>query len=264
MDFFAEPVDEGTDSMDYDAGSGDLRSHLDARAGLNTGQEELFQDPVNVIHDIPVYPTAATPIPYLYAGNPIGIPDPAYQWWQHTPQYYPPPPMYQFQPPPQMYPQPTYAPMPNPSVVPPVGVPAMSDPELRRVQSERRPPRLGRRRRCTCVSLTKTPELSPEALHHARHPEEALSSAYGRPPASVWESEMRDDYLLIDLSDRRDPMRTLTDLQGRDDRSALRDENSRPLRSGPIDEVPWDSARSKRLARNSGQRSRLCHLAPSA
>nr|GMC79909.1 uncharacterized protein LOC109155647 [Ipomoea batatas] len=198
MDFFVEPVDEGTDSMNYDAGSDDLRSHLDARVGLHTDQEELFQDSVNVIHDIPVYPTAATPAPYPYGVNPMGIPDPTYQWWQHTPQYYAPP-MYQFQPPPQLYPQPTYAPMPNPSVVPPVGVPAMSDPELRRVQSERRPPRLGRRRRYTCVNPTGMPEISPEVLHPDLLPEEALSNAYGRPPVSVWGSETRDGCLLIDL-----------------------------------------------------------------
>nr|GMD17534.1 uncharacterized protein LOC109155647 [Ipomoea batatas] len=139
MDFFAEPAEEGMEFMNHDADSDDLRSHLNSRAGLNRDVEDPAQDPVNIIHEVPVYPHVATPVPYPYVINPMGIPDPAYQWWQHTPQYYPPP-AYQFQPPPHVYPQPSYAPWPNASTIPQMGAPT-SDPELRRSQSERRPPR---------------------------------------------------------------------------------------------------------------------------
>nr|GLL21722.1 uncharacterized protein LOC109155647 [Ipomoea trifida] len=199
MDRFTEPAEEGADVMNYDAenydaDSDDLRSHLNARADA----EELFQDLVNVIHDIPVYPTVTTPIPYPYGINPMGIPDPSYQWWQHTPQYYAPP-MYQFQPPPHLYPQHAYAPVPSPSAIPPVGAAAMNDPELRRAHSERRPPRLGKGHRCTHGNPTGTSRISPGVLRPTRPPNEALLSDYARRPGSGWGSETKGGYPLIAL-----------------------------------------------------------------
>nr|GLL30039.1 uncharacterized protein LOC109155647 [Ipomoea trifida] len=85
------------------------------------------QDPVNVIHEVPVYPQATGPVTYQYPLHPMGVPDLNYPWWQGTPQYYPTP--YQFQP--GIYPQPAYVPVPE---TPPNPI----NPELRRAQSKRR------------------------------------------------------------------------------------------------------------------------------
>nr|GMC51328.1 uncharacterized protein LOC109155647 [Ipomoea batatas] len=75
-------------------------------------------------------------MPYQYPMNSMGIPDLNYQWWQHTSQYYPQPPPYQFQP--GIYPQSTYFPAPGVSPAPLRRDGTPNNPELRRVQSERR------------------------------------------------------------------------------------------------------------------------------
>nr|GMC82111.1 hypothetical protein Iba_chr04bCG10330 [Ipomoea batatas] len=62
MDFFAEPAEEGMEFMNHDADSDDLRSHLNSRAGLNRDVEDPAEDPVNIIHEVPVYPHVATPV----------------------------------------------------------------------------------------------------------------------------------------------------------------------------------------------------------
>nr|GMC46367.1 uncharacterized protein LOC109155647 [Ipomoea batatas] len=98
LDFFNEPDAQEMEFMeDPEAEERDLRTHLNARAGLERAHpvEPPPQEPVNVIHEIPTYPQGAGQMPYQYPLNPIGIPDLNYQWWQHTPQYYPLPP-YQF------------------------------------------------------------------------------------------------------------------------------------------------------------------------
>nr|GLL33572.1 uncharacterized protein LOC109155647 [Ipomoea trifida] len=122
-----------------DTNSDDICSHLNARMERNLGTEDLYQNPVNIIHEVPNYQPMATPMPYPYAFNPMGIPELTNSWWQHAPHYYAPP-MYQFQPTPQGFPQPTFTPAPNASAAPPVGTSMVREPELRRVQSERRPP----------------------------------------------------------------------------------------------------------------------------
>nr|GME18669.1 ribonuclease H [Ipomoea batatas] len=116
---------------DPEAGDQDLRSHLNARTGSERAHhvEPPPQEPIDIIHEVPVYPQGARQIPYPYTMNPMGVPDLNYPWWQHTPQYYPHPPPYQFQP--GVFSQPTYFPVPRVSPTP-------VNPELRRVQSERR------------------------------------------------------------------------------------------------------------------------------
>nr|GMD76717.1 uncharacterized protein LOC109155647 [Ipomoea batatas] len=130
LDFFNEPENQMEDSDDPEAGDRDLRSHLNARMGSDRAHpvEPPAQEPINVIHEVPIFPQAVGQTPYQYPMNPMGVPDLNYPWWQGTPQYYPPP--YQF--PPGIYPWPTYFPMPEVS-------PNPVNPELRRVQSERRP-----------------------------------------------------------------------------------------------------------------------------
>nr|GMD16255.1 beta-galactosidase-like [Ipomoea batatas] len=131
LDFFNEPENKEMEyADDLEAGDHDLRSHLNARIGSDrTHQAEPPpQDPVNVIHEVPVYPQTTGPVTYQYPVHPMGIPDLNYPWWQGTPQYYPTP--YQF--PPGIYPQPAYFSVPEVS-------PNPVNPELRRARSERRP-----------------------------------------------------------------------------------------------------------------------------
>nr|GMC60957.1 hypothetical protein Iba_chr02bCG15510 [Ipomoea batatas] len=101
LDFFNEPETQEMEYMnDLEAGDQDLRSHLNARTGSERAHpaEPLPQEPIDIIHE-------------------------------HTPQYYPHPPPYQFQP--GVFSQPAYFPIPGVSPTP-VNL------ELRRVQSERR------------------------------------------------------------------------------------------------------------------------------
>nr|GMD47177.1 RAC-like 6 [Ipomoea batatas] len=121
------------------AESEDLQSHLNACLGVNDGPDEAAQDQINVIHEVPMYQPGPTLVPYPYMVNPI-------QWLLPTritiggnstlPILRFPP--YLFQPGSTMYPQPTYVLVPNAPAMPPVRDFSMSEPELRRVQSERR------------------------------------------------------------------------------------------------------------------------------
>nr|GLL35697.1 uncharacterized protein LOC109155647 [Ipomoea trifida] len=129
LDFFNEPENQEMEYVDdLEAGDHDLRSHLNTRMGWTHPAEPSPQDPVKVIHEVPVYPQTTGPVTYQYPVHPMGIPDLNYPWWQGTPQCYPTP--YQF--PPGIYPQPAYFPVPKVS-------PNPVNPELRRAQSERRP-----------------------------------------------------------------------------------------------------------------------------
>nr|GMD26874.1 uncharacterized protein LOC109155647 [Ipomoea batatas] len=131
LDFFNEQENQEMEyAADPEADDQDLRSHLNARMGSDRTHpaEPPPQDPVNVIHEVPVYPQATGPAMYQYPVHPMGVPDLNYPWWQGTPQYYPTP--YQF--PQGIFPQPAYFPVPE---TPPNPV----HPELRRAQSERRP-----------------------------------------------------------------------------------------------------------------------------
>nr|GLL23711.1 uncharacterized protein LOC109155647 [Ipomoea trifida] len=131
LDFFNEQENQEMEyAADPEADDQDLRSHLNARMGSDRTHpaEPPPQDPVNVIHEVPVYPQATGPAMYQYPVHPMGVPDLNYPWWQGTPQYYPTP--YQF--PQGIFPQPAYFPVPE---TPPNPI----HPELRRAQSERRP-----------------------------------------------------------------------------------------------------------------------------
>nr|GLL41911.1 hypothetical protein Itr_chr12CG14900 [Ipomoea trifida] len=126
LDFFNELDAQEMEFVDVpEAGDHDLRSHLNARAGSERDHpaEPPPQEPINVIHEIPTYLQGVGQVPYQHPMNPMGIPDLNYQWWQHMPQYYPPPP-YQFQP--GVFSQPTYFPTPAVSPMP-------ANPGLRRV-----------------------------------------------------------------------------------------------------------------------------------
>nr|GMD32876.1 uncharacterized protein LOC109155647 [Ipomoea batatas] len=129
LDFFNEPENQMEDPDDHGTGDQDLRSHLNARMGSDRAHpvEPPPQEPINVIHEVPVFPQIVGQPSYQYPMNPMGVPDLNYPWWQGTPQYYPP--QYQFTP--GVYPQPAYFPMPE-------AAPNPVNPELRRVQSERR------------------------------------------------------------------------------------------------------------------------------
>nr|GMD27164.1 uncharacterized protein LOC109155647 [Ipomoea batatas] len=132
LDFFNEQENQEMEyAADPEADDQDLRSHLNARMGSDRTHpvEPPPQDPVNVIHEVPVYPQATGPVTYQYPLHPMGVPDLNYPWWQGTPQYYPTP--YQF--PPGLYPQPAYVLVPETPLNP-------VNPELRRAQSERRAP----------------------------------------------------------------------------------------------------------------------------
>lgn len=101
LDFFNKPEAQEMDFMnDLGTDGQDLRSHLNTRAGSDRThpEEPPQQDPNNIIHEATTYPPGAGSVPYQYPVTPMGIPDLNYQWWQHTPQYYAPPPPYQFQP----------------------------------------------------------------------------------------------------------------------------------------------------------------------
>nr|GLL20082.1 uncharacterized protein LOC109184184 [Ipomoea trifida] len=131
LDFFHEQENQEMEyAADPEADDQDLRSHLNARMGSDRTHpaEPPPQDPVNVIHEVPMYPQATGPAMYQYPAHPMGVPDLNYPWWQGTPQYYPTP--YQF--PQGIFPQPTYFPVPETPLNP-------VHPELRRAQSERRP-----------------------------------------------------------------------------------------------------------------------------
>nr|GMC64619.1 ribonuclease H [Ipomoea batatas] len=98
LDFFNERETQDMEYMnDPEAGDQDLRSHLNARTGSERAHhvEPPPQEPIDIIHEVPVYPQGARQIPYPYTMNPMGVPDLNYPWWQHTPQYYPHPPPYQ-------------------------------------------------------------------------------------------------------------------------------------------------------------------------
>nr|GLL29897.1 uncharacterized protein LOC109155647 [Ipomoea trifida] len=141
LDFFNDPEPREMDFMnDPVLDDKDLRSHLNARVGSDRAhpEEPPPEDPVNIIHEAPTVPPGAGPMPYQYPVHPMGIPDLNYQWWQHTPQSYAPPPTYQYQP--VVYPIPAYFPTPGVSAVPPGHGFTPVNPEFRRVQSERRPP----------------------------------------------------------------------------------------------------------------------------
>nr|GLL29455.1 uncharacterized protein LOC109155647 [Ipomoea trifida] len=132
LDFFNEQENQEMEYIDDpEADNQDLRSHLNARMGSDRAHpvEPPQQDPVNVIHEVPVYPQATGPVTYQYPLHPMGVPDLNYPWWQGTPQYYPTP--YQF--PLGVYPQLAYVPVPETPLNP-------VNPELRRAQSERRAP----------------------------------------------------------------------------------------------------------------------------
>nr|GMD48554.1 hypothetical protein Iba_chr10fCG7460 [Ipomoea batatas] len=142
MDFFAELETEDMGFLNNSAAeSEDLRSHLNARMGVNDGPDEAAQDPINVIHEVPMYQPGPTPVPYPYMVNSI-------QWLLPTritiggsstlPILCFPP--YSFQPGSTMYPQPTYVIVPNAPAIPPARDFSISEPELRCVQSERRAP----------------------------------------------------------------------------------------------------------------------------
>nr|GMC71100.1 aldehyde oxidase GLOX1-like [Ipomoea batatas] len=100
LDFFNEPENQEMEyADDPEAGDQDLRFHLNAHTGSDRAH--------------PAEPPPQEPVNIIHEG---------------TPQYYPPP--YQFQP--GIYPQPAYFLVPGVS-------PNPVNPELRRVQSERRP-----------------------------------------------------------------------------------------------------------------------------
>nr|GLL49721.1 uncharacterized protein LOC109155647 [Ipomoea trifida] len=129
LDFFNELENQMEDPDDPGTGDQDFRSHLNARMGSDRAHpvEPPPLEPINVIHEVPVFPQIVGQPSYQYPVNPMGVPDLNYPWWQGTPQYYPPP--YQFTP--GGYPQPAYFPVPE-------AAPNPVNPEFRRVQSERR------------------------------------------------------------------------------------------------------------------------------
>nr|GMD12749.1 uncharacterized protein LOC109155647 [Ipomoea batatas] len=151
-------------AADPEAGDQELRFHLNTRAGSERSHpvEPPSQEPVNIIHEVPVYTQGMGQVPYQYLVNPTGVPDLNYPWWQHTPQYYAHPQPYQYQP--RFFPQPTYFPIISPT----------PNPELRRAQSERRPSR-------------EHPEAPVEAMDASgyRGDSESSSSRSGRPRSRV-------------------------------------------------------------------------------
>nr|GMC48921.1 disease resistance protein At4g27190-like [Ipomoea batatas] len=88
LDFFNEQENQEMEyAADPEADDQDLRSHLNARMGSDRTHpaEPPPQDPVNVIHEVPVYPQATGPAMYQYPVHPMGVPDLNYPWWQGTP-----------------------------------------------------------------------------------------------------------------------------------------------------------------------------------
>nr|GMD74855.1 hypothetical protein Iba_chr13aCG9300 [Ipomoea batatas] len=83
LDFFNEPETEGMEFLNNaSAEDEDLRSHLNTCMGTNQAhpKESQQQDFVNIINEVPTYPTMPPQMPYHYPVNPMGLPDPNYHW----------------------------------------------------------------------------------------------------------------------------------------------------------------------------------------